>query len=159
MKAPVAAFERCLAIQKSPEALLNLGIARWKMGDPDLARDSFRHILVLAPKTVAALRCLAAIAIERQDLKDALALHKQLLEADGPSAELLYNTGLLLQKLGRTADAVGYYRQALDLRPGFPHALLNLGHALTTLGKHEEAHSHWQAALRADSELAERFLV
>jgi tetratricopeptide (TPR) repeat protein len=155
----IAAFERCLALQKTPEALLNLGIARWKTGDLKGARELFRQILAIAPKSVPALRCLAAMALDGPDLKDALTLHRQLLEANGPGAELLYNTGLLLQKLGRAADAAGCYRQALDLKPGFPHALLNLGHVLMTLGKPEEAHSCWQAALQADAELAERFLV
>jgi tetratricopeptide (TPR) repeat protein len=61
--------------------------------------------------------------------------------------------------LGRAKDAVGYYQKALDQRPGFPQALLNLGHAWMSLGRQEEAHTCWQAALRSDVELAENFLV
>jgi predicted negative regulator of RcsB-dependent stress response len=34
-----------------------------------------------------------------------------------------------------------------------------MGHALMALGKHEEAHSCWQAAVRDSAELAEHFLV
>jgi tetratricopeptide (TPR) repeat protein len=71
----------------------------------------------------------------------------------------LYNTGLLHQKLGRAADAVVCYRQALTHRPGFPEASLNLGHALMLLGKHEEARSSWNQALEGNAELAEQFLV
>jgi tetratricopeptide (TPR) repeat protein len=86
-------------------------------------------------------------------------LHKQLLELGEPTPELLYNIGLLHQKLGRAAEAAKYYRQALAARADFPQALLNLGHALMMLGNHEEAHSSWQAAIRGNGELAEHFLM
>ena len=97
------------------------------------------------------------IALEQKEFDQASVLHAQLRELGEPSPELLYNTGLLLQKLGCAPDAVGYYRQALGHRPAFPQALLNLGHALMTLGKSEEAHASWQAAVRGHVELAEHF--
>jgi tetratricopeptide (TPR) repeat protein len=97
--------------------------------------------------------------LEQQEYEQALTLHKQLLESEKPTSDLLYNVALLLQKRGKAADAVRYYRQALTLRADFPQALLNLGHALITLGKHEEAQTAWQTALRGNVELAEQFLV
>jgi tetratricopeptide (TPR) repeat protein len=113
----------------------------------------------LASSSPGALRCLASIAIEQQDYDQALTLYKQLVDLGQPSSDLLYNQALLLQKRGRAAEAVRCYRQALALRPGFPQALLNLGHALMTLGKHDEAQAAWQTALRGNAELAEQFLV
>jgi tetratricopeptide (TPR) repeat protein len=139
--------------------LLQVGLAHWKTGNRDEAEANFREILTLVPKSANALQCLATLAIERQDFKLALALHKQLLDLGEPAAELLYNTGLLLQKLNRAADAVKYYQQALALRPEFSQALLNLGHAWMMLGNHEEAHASWQAAIRSDGKLAEHFLM
>jgi tetratricopeptide (TPR) repeat protein len=129
------------------------------MGKLESAQETFGEAQALAPKSPEVLRCLAAVALERHDFKQALALHKQLLELDEAPVELLYNTGLLLQKLGRAKEAAGYYQKALDQRPGFPQALLNLGHALMSLGRQEEAHTCWQAALRSDVELTENFLV
>ena len=38
-------------------------------------------------------------------------------------------------------------------------ALVNLGHALMSQGKHEEAQTVWQSAVRSNVELAEQFLV
>jgi tetratricopeptide (TPR) repeat protein len=124
-----------------------------------LAKETFRQSLGSASKSVEALRCLAAIALQQQDYEQALKLHKQLLELDEPNSELLYNLALLFQKRGRAPEAVRYYQQALALRDGFPQALLNLGHALTTLGKHEEAQAAWQTALRGNVELAEQLLA
>jgi len=72
---------------------------------------------------------------------------------------LLYNTGLLHQKLGRAKEAVSFFERALAIRADFPEARLNLGHALMLLGRHEEARSSWNAALEGNAELAEQFLV
>jgi tetratricopeptide (TPR) repeat protein len=156
----IKAFEACLTLPKRwPEALLNIGIAYWKMRDFEMAKDVFRQSAGPNGKSAEALRYLAAIALEQQDYEQALSLHKQLLELGEPSVDLLYNLALLFQKRGRAADAVRYYRQALEVRPGFPQALLNLGHALMSLGKHEEAQAAWHTALRGDVELAEQFLV
>jgi tetratricopeptide (TPR) repeat protein len=145
--------------KKHPEVLLNIGIAHWKMGKPEPAKEAFRQILNMDPKPVEALRCLASIAVEHQDFRQALTLHQQLIETGEPTAELLYNTALLLQKLNRAKEAVGYYRRALAAKPEFPQAWLNLGHALMILGKHEEARASWTAALRGNAELAEQILV
>jgi tetratricopeptide (TPR) repeat protein len=156
----IEAFEKCAALRsQTPEVYLNIGFAHWKMGSPELAREAFRQVLALDPKSVAALRSMADLAIEYQDYRQALTLHTQLMEAAEPTPELLYNTGLLLQKLGRAKDAVGYYRRALAIRPEFRQAWINLGHALMILGKHEEARSSWNSALAGNAELAEQFLV
>jgi tetratricopeptide (TPR) repeat protein len=157
--ASIEAFGACLALGKRcPEALLNIGVVHWKMRNIEMAREAFRQSLGSSAKP-AALRYLAAIALAQQDYEQALALHHQLLELDAQDSGLLYNIALLLQKRGRAADAVRYYRQALALRADFPQALLNLGHALTTLGKHDEAQAVWQSALRGNVALAEHFLV
>jgi tetratricopeptide (TPR) repeat protein len=153
------AFDACLALPGScPEALLNIGIAHWKMRNIEMAKEAFRKSLGSASKAHA-LRCLAAIALRQQDYEQALALHRQLVEFDETDSNLLYNMALLSQKRGRAADAVRYYRQALAVRADFPQALLNLGHALSALGKHEEAQAAWLSVVRGNVELAEQFLV
>jgi tetratricopeptide (TPR) repeat protein len=129
------------------------------MRNLELAKEAFRDCQGSGPRSAEALGCLAAIALEQQDYEQALTLHKQLLELGEATADVLYNLALLFQRRGRAADAVRCYRQALAMRPGFPQALLNLGHALMTLGKHEEAQVTWQTALRGNVELAEQFLV
>jgi tetratricopeptide (TPR) repeat protein len=156
----IRAFDSCLAFQQKDLAvLLNLGIAHWRMRNLELAKETLQKVLTASPKSVEALRCLAAIALEQHDYEKALAMHVQLQELGEPSAELLYNTGLLLQKLGRFAEAARHYRLAIHQRPDFFQAFLNLGHALMALGKHEEAHSAWQTALKGNTELAEHFLM
>src|SRR5262249_9892783 len=141
-----------------PEALLNIGGAHWKMRNLEMAKETFRQCLGSAAKP-RALRCLASIALLQQDYEAALALHFQLLELDEKDCDVLYNLALLLQKRGRSAEAVPFYRQVLELRPAFQEAAMNLGHALMAMGKHEEAQLAWQSVLPGNADLAEQFLV
>ena len=153
------AFETCLALpKKCPEALLNIGVVHWKMRNLEIAKAAFRQCLGSASKP-RALRLLASIALLQQDYETALALHFQLLELEEKDCDVLYNLALLLQKRGRTAEAVRFYREVLALRPDFQEAALNLGHALMGMGKHEEARVAWQSTLRGNADLAEQFLV
>ena len=105
-------------------------------------------------KSIDALRGLAALAVEREDLDKALDLQAKLIEAGERTPELFYNTGLLLQKSGQVEDAVRLYQEALSDRPNFPEALLNLGHALKSQGKPDEAREFWRQALEQKPELA-----
>src|SRR4029434_9510693 len=75
-------FENCVGLQrKSPEVLLNIGIAHWRMNNPSAAKEAFRRVLGMDPKSADALRCLAALAIEYQDFRQALTLYMQILDA------------------------------------------------------------------------------
>lgn len=158
--AALRAFESCLSFSnKRLDALLNLAVVQWRTGAQEAARETLRPLLAAEVKPAGAVRCLVAMAVERQEFKQASSLFQQLLDADGMEPELLYNTGLALQKLGRAADAAAYYRKALEQRPEFPEAQLNLGHALMASGEYEEARTCWQAAVRGNLNLAEHFLV
>ena len=56
-----------------------------------------------------------------------------------------------------TEEAVTFYQQALTEEPEFAEALLNLGHALMSLGQEEEARSFWRRAIREKPELAQTY--
>ncbi len=47
-----------------------------------------------------------------------------------------------------------FYRLALEARPDFAEARLNLGHALESLGQKDEARTCWVQALEVKPELA-----
>jgi len=137
-----------------PEAHLNLGLAYWKMGAHDEAAKAFQAVLETDPTSLDAMRGLAAMAVEREDLPKALDLQAKLIESGERTPELFYNTGLLLQKSGQLDDAIKLYHEALIERPNFAEALLNLGHALKAKGAVEEARNYWRQALENKPELA-----
>ena len=111
-------------------------------------------MLASDPKSIDALRGLAALAVEREDLDKALDLQAKLIEAGERTPELFYNTGLLLQKSGQVEDAVRLYHEALAERPNFAEALLNLGHAMKAQGNLDGARDYWRQALEQKPELA-----
>jgi tetratricopeptide (TPR) repeat protein len=71
-KGSVEAFESCLKRRSDwVGASLNLGLAQWKKGDVAAARKAFEKALAADSKSVDALRGLAGLAMERQDLDQA----------------------------------------------------------------------------------------
>jgi len=105
------------------------------------------------PESIEALRGLAALAVEQNDEEAALEYQAKLIEQGERSAELFYNTGLLLHKTGQLEDAVKLYREALAERSDFPEALLNLGHVMKAQGNQEQARLLWSQALAVKPEL------
>jgi protein O-GlcNAc transferase len=154
----VDSFETCLKKRKDwLEALLNLGLACWKFEDLDAAAETFGRALALDPKNIDALRALTAIAIERKDHQRGWELLQKLTALGERPVELSYNLGLLLQSAGENSSAVECYRIAVEKKPDFSEALLNLGHALKAIGKEDEARLVWSEAVTADPALAEQY--
>ena len=60
-------------------------------------------------------------------------------EQSKPHAKACFNAGIAASKQGRTADAVGYYQQALDADPGFKQAVQNLTVAMLDAGNPADA--------------------
>ena len=65
-----------------------------------------------------------------------------------------YNLGLVLDKQGRTEEAVEHYLQALRINPDFAEAHNNLGNALSKQGHTGEAIEHYLQALRIQPDFA-----
>jgi len=59
-----------------------------------------------------------------------------------------------LDDAGRRADAVAHYREALRIRPDFPHAHYDLGVMAEAEGRDAEAMSEYRAALAANPDFA-----
>ena len=112
---------------------------------------------MLRPDCADAVRGLAALCLETQDLDRAYEHHRRLIEMGEHGPELYYNAGLICQKRGRSEDAALFYRQALGEDPQFAEALLNLGHALMALGEEDDARACWRKAIREKPELARTY--
>jgi tetratricopeptide (TPR) repeat protein len=63
---------------------------------------------------------------------------------------LANNLGLTLSRLGRHAEAVGFFRQALAVRPSFTAARFNLALALYRAGDHDRALEHLRRVTAED---------
>jgi Flp pilus assembly protein TadD len=64
------------------------------------------------------------------------------------TAESVYNEGLAQKAAGKWADAETDFRQATRLKPNFPEAWSELGHALKKRGLYDDSVKAYQEALR-----------
>ena len=63
--------------------------------------------------------------------------------------------GLALEEVGRVQEAIGLYKQALQLTPDFAEAHNSLGGVLVRMGSVPEAIGHYEQALRNKPDYAE----
>ncbi len=65
----------------------------------------------------------------------------------------------MLQSSGDYPAAAECYRAAVERKPAFSQALLNLGHALRASGQEDEARQIWSRAVAADPDLAAQYFA
>lgn len=110
------------------------------------AEAMYRKILRTEPRNGDAWHLLGVACLQRQDLAEAeraIRTAVGIVKAPG----YLANLGVVLRGLGRSAEAVDTYREALRLTPDVPALHYNLGIALMELGRPEEAVAAYRAAL------------
>ena len=62
-------------------------------------------------------------------------------------AEAHYNLALVLQAVGRKTDALAHYERAVEIRPDFAAAMMNLGNAYTEQGRLVDAIACYERTL------------
>lgn len=88
------------------------------------ARNIFQNRLVADPNDAFALYQLGRISLlSGEELEKGLTFFDRFLSLDAPKdgpthADARWRKGLLLEKLGRTPDAIAEYREALKAQPG-----------------------------------------
>jgi tetratricopeptide (TPR) repeat protein len=152
------AFQICIERRPDwPEACLNAGIAFARCGNAAAARHHF-----LEPSASAPTRRTRSVdwlpwPWSSRITPRRTTCNRRLIEMGERGAELFCNAGLICQKRDMTEEAVTFYQQALTEELEFAEALLNLGHALMSLGQEEEARSFWRRAIREKPELAQTY--
>src|SRR5262245_18619045 len=100
----------------------------------------------------------SAAQLQQRGLAEAAATLYETWIAHTPSPlrhVACFNWGTVLGSLQRHADAERAYRQSLEFKPDFVHALLNLGHQLEHLGRIDEALEQWRRVTETTGAAAE----
>ncbi len=117
----------------------------------------YREILRERPADLAALRWLPVALVENRQFAEGLeALDKTL--ASGLDDALLQNyRGVAAANLGKTEDALGAYRRAIEYNPNYPAPRLNLALTLLQSGEPVEARKQFDQLCRINRPLCERY--
>lgn len=115
---------------------------RWQ-----LAHDAFAACLQLRSDWLEAGAGLALSKAQLGDESTAVELLERVRSIE-PAPMVLFNLAVLHQNHGRDDLAAQYYRDAIEMNPEYPEALLNLGHLVKKAGNPEEAQVLWRRAVR-----------
>ena len=154
----IETFQACLGQRRDwLDARVYLALAFQNSGNPASAVAQLDQALQHDPIFVPALECRLALALAAHDFTVAPELEAQLADLGHSSPEFCYNLGILQVEANQLDAASQSYRRAVGKRPAFAEALINLGHTLKTLGKHDEAIEIWQNAVSARPDLAHEY--
>jgi MSHA biogenesis protein MshN len=112
----------------------------------DDAEELLRKGTELAPARLASTLALARWRVERNQAAAALELLLKNAASGERNAEYQGFAGALLNRAGRSAEAVERYQAAIRLAPGEARWWAGLGMALDASGKLPEAHEAYQKA-------------
>jgi tetratricopeptide (TPR) repeat protein len=139
---------------EDPAAVGRLGMLYFAYALPRAAADCFRRAAALDPRNLRWPYYLGLACERTGDRRCAAEALGRASEIDGRYAPVLVKLGDVVRE-GDPARAGALYREALDVNPGDPRALLGLGHCARIAGRREEALGHFLAAVRASPRYAE----
>jgi len=122
------------------------------------ARTCAQQALSFSPGNIEALLVLADCHSRDQDFKAALDAYDKVTALEPSIAEAHNNRGLVLERLGRPADALASYERALALDGNLSDAHVNRGNALQLLRRHDQALAAYDRAVTLSPASAEAWL-
>lgn len=124
----ISSYGTALKLEPSAAlAMVNESIAYARLGENRMAGDALQRALAIAPDNAAANFNMGLLKAEQSDSKGAEAHLRAALKADPQMAQAAYNLCVILSQ-GRWDEAVGFCRQAADLRPQEPRYAFTLAY-------------------------------
>lgn len=126
----------------------DVGQLAHRLGKLELAEKLFERFLTSQPGDEDVTNSLACVLRDQNRYDDAIALLRDVINAD-PERPLLWNTlGTVLSDSGDAAGAMVFYDEALRLDPGFHKARHNRAYCLTVLGDPQKGLEEMDIALQ-----------
>jgi tetratricopeptide (TPR) repeat protein len=116
-KQAVTSYDTALKLEpRAVLAMVNESMAYARMGENKKADESLQKALKVAPDNAAANFNVGLLKAEQNDMQGAEAHLRAALKADPQMAQAAYNLCVILSK-DHLDEAIGFCRQAADLRP------------------------------------------
>jgi Tfp pilus assembly protein PilF len=122
-----------------------VGTVQVQRGDWDAARAAFRRALTEDLGFYPARAALARLEFHLNNLPAATAEYAQAVELKGDDGVLRHDYAVSLLRAGDYAAAESQFREAIRLEPYWALSHYNLGLALATQGKNDEAIAEYEA--------------
>ena len=135
-----------------------LGLCYERLGDAAQAMEQFRQALDLAPEDPRNHLYVADVYFSKERFDRARESYQAAVKRDPLSDHAYERLGQLALQRGDAADAVGWLRSLVVLRPGELSSRLALGTALLTLGALDEAERELSAVVDKDAKNADALL-
>jgi tetratricopeptide (TPR) repeat protein len=151
MRLAIREFEECVSILPTyVEAYEELGLAWYRMGNPDKALQYYERALTLDPKKAATHSNMAIVFYERKDYARALELHKKAVSLD-PNFENGYlNIGNIYGQQGDYRQAIENFEKVIRINPTNAKAYYYIGLTYEILDQPEESRQNYAMAAKLD---------
>jgi tetratricopeptide (TPR) repeat protein len=140
--------------RNEPRGLALLGSIALKTGALVQAEQFLRHAMAVGLTTLEVQRELASAINQQERLGEALAAFTYL-EAHLRDAQITATKALILDKLGRNAEALPVHAGLVERNPGEPPFWIGYGHSLRAAGRIDDAVTAYRQALKVDPERGE----
>jgi tetratricopeptide (TPR) repeat protein len=131
-----------------PAVTFAIAFCRERSGDTDGAVECYRRALAACPRLRNAFERLAAIAIRRRDLAEALRCYECLAEIEPDDVDVLMMLATLYLQANRPLDAIVQFERGLLIEPECTDSALSQTEALESEGMLEEAVSKMRSFIR-----------
>ncbi|MFM9914027.1 MAG: tetratricopeptide repeat protein [Methylophilaceae bacterium] len=132
----------------SPDIVYDYAMVAERVKHFDIMEHELRKLMLMKPDFAQAYNALGYTLAERNErLDEAQKLIEKALALTPDDHFILDSMGWVHYRMGRLDEALQFIQRAYDTQPD-PEIAAHLGEVLWQQGKHEEAISTWEAALR-----------
>ncbi|MBF0476524.1 MAG: tetratricopeptide repeat protein [Deltaproteobacteria bacterium] len=135
---------------------LNLGEKLLEQGDPDKAKEIFKHTQRISDVTTAELtKRIGDIYLKKEMISEAIDAYEKTAELLPDDVYVLNRMGISYRKLGEWDNALKVYKKALELCPEDENIYYNVGRTYLEMGNKYRALDYFEQALKAYPDFAE----
>jgi predicted O-linked N-acetylglucosamine transferase (SPINDLY family) len=145
-----------LPLEKTPEQReINALIQAFNRGQYDVVEGLALAMTRVAPHFPFGWKALGVALGQQDKTTAAVGAMQKAVQLGSGDAEVHFNLGTLLKKLGRKEEAESALAQAIHLQPGHVLACNNLGNLLREMGRLDESEAMLRQTLRLKPDYAE----